>query len=188
MIPSVDECVQMMQAYGMLENIRSHSFVVAKVAHLLGRSLKESGHEISIPLVTAGALLHDIGKTIALREGGDHSMIGRRICLEKSMDEVAEIVAEHVRLKTHNLDGKISEKEIIYYSDKRVNHDQIVTLDERLQYILDRYGIKGGKDIRAAIRENFRRCKAVERKLFASLAFSPHDLPMLAMKEDIMSC
>ncbi len=169
----------------MLENIRAHSLMVARIAHLIARKLNQNGMAISIPLVTSGALLHDIGKTLAIERGGDHTLIGATICTDHWMPEVAEIVAEHVRLKSYSPNGKILEKEIVYYSDKRVNHDKIVTVDERLKYILDRYGIKDGIDIRDAIRKNFKRCKQVEKKLFHHLDFGPDDLALLAIKEDI---
>ncbi|MBW2343837.1 MAG: hypothetical protein JRF53_07435 [Deltaproteobacteria bacterium] len=110
--------------------------------------------------------------------------IGRRICLENHLDETASIVAEHVRLKDYNLNGDYSEKEIVFYSDKRVNHDGIVSLEDRLSYILARYG-KNDEGICRAIRMNFELCKRVEKKLFKKLTFSPESLASLAENEEI---
>jgi len=47
-------------------------------------------------------------------------------------------------VNTYNLrvispDSEVNEKEIIYYSDKRVNHNEVVTLEKRLEYLIDRY-------------------------------------------------
>ena len=139
MIPNIKECLYLMDQYQMLQNIKAHSLVVARVAHLIARSLDDAGCMISIEKVTAGALMHDIGKTSSLESGRDHSEIGRQICLENSLDEIADIVGEHVRLKAYDLNDGFSEKEIVFYSDKRVNHDRIVSLEERLAYILERY-------------------------------------------------
>ena len=118
----------------------------------------------SAQIATAGALLHDIGKTASLKSGQDHSEIGRQICLDNHLEEIAPIVAEHVRLKNYTLNGSYSEKEIVFYADKRVKHDQIVSLNERLAYILNRYG-RGREKLSRAIKENFSLCTQVQEKL-----------------------
>jgi putative nucleotidyltransferase with HDIG domain len=184
MIPSIETCFELMDKYQMLENIKAHSIVVTKVAHLITVGLRNAGLDISLEMVLAGALLHDIGKTPSLGTGRDHSEIGRQICLENQLDETASIVAEHVRLKKYSLNGDYSVKEIVYYSDKRVNHDQIVSLEERLAYILDRYG-KNKEEFCRAIRMNFELCKKVEKKLFKKLDFSPESLAVLAQNVEI---
>ena len=171
-----------MEKYQMLDNIKAHSLVVANVAHLLARSLLNTGISISLEKVIAGALLHDIGKTPSLKSGNDHSEIGRQICLDNNLEEIADIVGEHVRLKNYDLNGGYSEKEIVFYSDKRVNHDGIVSLEDRLVYILERYGRDNLERCRA-IKTNFERCKEVEKKLFGKLNFSADRLAELAGNE-----
>lgn len=178
MIPSIQECYQLMEKYRMLDNIRAHSVVVAKVARLIAQDLREANIDISVETATAGALLHDIGKTASLKSGQDHSEIGRQICLKNHLDEIAVIVAEHVRLRDHALNGSYSEKEVVFYADKRVKHDQVVTLNERLAYILDRYG-RGEEQLSRAIKENFSLCKQVQEKLFKKLPFAPDALPRM---------
>jgi uncharacterized protein len=175
MVPSIQECYQLMDAYRMLDHIRAHSVIVAKVACLIAQGLCQARIDISVKTTTAGALLHDIGKTASLKSGGDHSEIGRQICLEHHLDEIAPIVGEHVRLKDYSLNGNYSEKEIVFYADKRVNHDQVVSLNERLAYILERYS-RGQKQLSEAIKKNFSLCSQVQEKLFRKLSFSPEDL------------
>jgi len=175
MVPSIQECCQLMYAYRMPDHIRAHSVVVAKVARLIARGLRQARIEISVETTTAGALLHDIGKKASLQSGRDHSEIGRQICLENHLDEIAPIVAEHVRLKDYSLNGSYSEKEIVFYADKRVNHDQIVSLNERLAYIIERYS-RGREHLSQAIKKNFFLCTQVQEKLFRKLSFSPEDL------------
>jgi uncharacterized protein len=186
MIPSIETCFHLMDRYRMLENIRAHSIVVAKITHLIARGLLDAGLAVSVEKATAGALMHDIGKTTALRSGGDHSKIGRQICLTHHIDEIADMVGEHVRLKDYDLNGHYSEKEILFYADKRVNHDKIVDLEDRLAYILGRYG-RNQEELCRAIKENFEVCKQVEIKLFRKLNFSPESLPDIAKDEKIGS-
>jgi putative nucleotidyltransferase with HDIG domain len=174
-----------MDDYRMLEHIKAHSVVVTRVARLLVRSLNEAGLALAEDKTVAAALLHDIGKTASLESGQDHSELGKRICLRHGFHEIAEMVGEHVRLNHYDLMAPPMEKEIVYYADKRVNHDVIVSLEERLEYILERYG--GNQDwIRRRIHQNFEQCRRIEEKLFSGLNFGPETVAELAVGEDVL--
>ena len=175
MIPSVKECFKLMEKYGMLDNIRAHSVMVEKIAGIIARELRDVGIAISLEKITAGALLHDIGKTACLNTNVDHSAKGRDLCLQNHLYEIAEIVGEHVRLKNYQPNGVICEKEIVYYADKRVNHDVVVSLERRLKYLLGRYG-KNKEHVCRRIRDNITMCKDVEHKLFTNLRLKPENL------------
>ncbi len=182
MIPSEKQCIEFMDVYEMPRHIRDHSVMVEKIATMLTVALRETGVILSLEMVRAGALLHDIAKFSCLGSGEDHSAKGREICILNGLDEVAEIVGEHVRIMDHRMEGPITEKEIVYYSDKRVNHDAVVTLEERLRYLLERYA-SGMHSVGRAIMENFEICRQVERKIFRGLGFRPEDLDGL-IRED----
>jgi uncharacterized protein len=175
MVPSIKECFVFMDRYGMLDNIREHSIVVGRIARLIGGELLAAGEIISLKKVTAAALLHDIAKTACLVTKKDHAEEGRKICLRNGFEEIAPIVAEHVALKSYPIDGRFSEKEVVYYADKRVNHHSIVSLEERLASVLERYG-GNGKGLKQRITDNFNQCKALERALFQKLSFAPEAL------------
>lgn len=184
MIPSVELCFQLMDRYQMLDNIRAHSLLVARVAHFIARGLVEAGVGISARKATAGALLHDIGKTTTLDSALDHAEVGKQICIEHQLHEIADIVGKHVKLGTYDPNERYTETEVVYYADKRVNHDRIVSLDERLAYILDRYG--GDQEgLSRFIKMNFQLCREVEKGLFRKLSFGPESLSYLAANENI---
>jgi putative nucleotidyltransferase with HDIG domain len=172
-----------MDRYGMFDNIRAHSQTVARVAQAILKGLEEtSASKDSLPareLVIAGALLHDIAKSICLQADCLHAQKGHDICLELGFPDVAEIVAEHVLIKdlspTRYSQGIFHAKEIVYYADKRVRHDHIVSLDERLAYILERYG-NNIPERHQRIEGNFQRCRTLEHYLFARIPFSPDTL------------
>lgn len=181
--PDVAECFRLMEEYGMLPNIRRHSVIVARVARQILDGLKEGGkpHD-AIPdpgLTLAGALLHDIAKTPCLRNGCDHARTGGEICRRLGYPEVAAIVEEHVLLRDHDADrygrGVFSARAIIYYADKRVRHEEIVSLEDRLEYILQHYG-QDDPVLHRRIRDNFNRCLELEQLLFTHLPFSPDQL------------
>lgn len=179
-IPSITECHALMERYGMLANIRRHSQTVAAAAIALVDSL-ENGPDRD--LVIAGALLHDIAKTPCLDSGCDHAACGAEICLTHNLIDVAPIVAQHVILDDfapqRYTQGTFTASEIVYYADKRVRHEEIVNLDERLAYILEHYG-RGDPWLHKRIKENFNLCRELESYIFSFLDFVPADLPQRA--------
>lgn len=184
-VPSIDRCLLLMDEFAMFDNIRDHSIMVARVADaLLAGMVPENMAEEPQPrdLVVSGALLHDIAKTRCITEHCDHAKVGWAICIELGYPEIAEIVLEHVILADFPRDrygkGIFLAKEIVHYADKRVLHDRVVSLDTRLDYILERYG-NNDPQHHALIRKNFRRCRDLEDFLFAHNRYSPDELPEL---------
>lgn len=175
MIPTEQQCYALMDHYQMLDNIREHSIVVAKITRVISSGLVAASVQLSVDKAVAGALLHDIAKTQCLQTGGDHAALGRDICLQHQFTEIADIVAEHIWLRDYSPDGLYVEKEIVYYADKRVLHSSVVSLEERLHYIMGRYA-REDHGLRRLIRENFNICEGVEKKLFKKLGFGPQDL------------
>ncbi|WP_446010754.1 HDIG domain-containing metalloprotein [Candidatus Electrothrix sp.] len=181
-IPGIDTCIALMNEYAMLPNIRRHSLLVARIAELLAFGLCERlppGQAPDLDLCINGALLHDIAKTPCLKDNCDHAATGADICRQHGYPEIAEVVACHVILQDFSLErykqGMFQAQDIVYYADKRVRHDAIVSLAEREEYILENYG---GDDerVQQRIRKNFRRCGQLEEALFRVLDFSPDQL------------
>lgn len=189
-VPDIGQCFRLMDEYAMLPNIRRHSLVVARVALQLMDGLAQNRAILPVlpdrALVIAGALLHDIAKTPCLQTGCDHAKAGAAICARLGYPELARIVAEHVVLHDHDAArrkrGMFSACEIIYYADKRVRHEEIVNLDRRLEYILERYG-EGEPRMEQRIRDNFILCVQLEKALFEFLAFSPAHLAHLVLRQ-----
>ena len=181
-IPGVKDCLNLMEQYHMLPNIKEHSIVVARVAEIITNSLIAAGYKhLSLEKVIAGSLLHDIGKTACLDNDDDHAAKGFEICLTHNLEPIADIVAEHVILKNFTLENGFAEKEIVYYADKRVNHDQVVNLEERLEYILERYGRNNRFRCRA-IKKNYGLCRELEMRMFSLVSFEPYDIQDLLQK------
>jgi hypothetical protein len=140
---------------------------------------KTSRQPPDLQLCISGALLHDIAKTPCLKSGCNHAKAGAELCRSLGLPEIAEIVAAHVILSdfapARYQQGIFSAQEIVYYADKRVLHDKIVSLPERLDYILEKYS---GGDARRqqGIRDNFRKCGELENHLFSFVNFPPEQL------------
>ena len=161
-IPTREQCLELMEKTSMLPNIVEHSLQVMRVALAIADNL-QSDLSIDRDMVMAGALLHDITKTRSLLTREHHDASGGAFLRELGFPAVAEIVEQHVRLRDWNPEGRLSEKEIVYYADKRVMHDKIVTVEERLRDLLARYG--RNEDTRAQIMRNSEQVLAVERKM-----------------------
>ena len=169
--PSIATCLHMMEEHSMLDNIRGHSLVVARVAERIWRRLDSHPGLPPLPskkMIIAGALLHDIAKTQCLAQGCDHAKVGAAICMADGYPEIADIVREHVRLFDFAVNryskGQFLAKELIFYADKRVVHTNIASLDQRLEYILEKYG--DNTPVRhELIRKNFNQCRELERWL-----------------------
>lgn len=182
-IPSVSECQRLFEQFAMLDNIRNHSILVAAVAGGLVdgliRTAKTPGPPANREETIASALLHDIAKTLCIKTGCHHADIGREICIDLGFPEIGEIVAEHVVLKNFSSElyrqGVFGAKELVFYADKRVRHDEVVSLTDRLDYILERYG-DGNPAKEHHIRLNFNRTLELERYLFSYLDFTPEQV------------
>ncbi|MGI6637620.1 MAG: HDIG domain-containing metalloprotein [Desulfobulbus sp.] len=181
-IPGLHECLLLMEQYGMLSNIRRHSLVVARLAIQLLEGLcamQPNNPQAAKELVLAGALLHDIAKTPCLHSRCDHAQVGAEICHKEGYPEVAAIVAQHVRLSpfaTQRYEaGQFGAMELVHYADKRVRHHVVVSLDERLEYIIERYGNNNPERCQA-IERHFQRCGRLEHLLFRWLPFAPEEL------------
>ncbi|HPJ43976.1 MAG TPA: HD domain-containing protein, partial [Spirochaetota bacterium] len=97
---------------------------------------------VSRELLVAAALLHDIAKTRSIQNREmRHDLIGGEMLREMGLNEIAEIVENHVVFTGFQPDGPLTEKEIIYYADKRVMHDKVVNVHTRVDDLVERYGI-----------------------------------------------
>ena len=170
-IPTRAECEELMAIYSMLPNIVEHSLLVMRVSLAVTDHLKD-GASVNRDLVIAAALLHDITKTRSLETKERHDASGGTLLKELGFPSVAEIVEQHVIIQNLNLEGKIEEKEIVYYADKRVMHDKIVTIDERVHDLIKRYGKV--KEIRDQILRNKEQVLAVEKKITGFMKIDIH--------------
>ena len=167
--------------FGMLPNIREHSEVVCRVALTLADWLLSSGVSLSRRAVEVGALAHDIAKTQCLGTERRHAQEGAEIVRLLGFPELAYIVDYHVTLPPEQ---PLDETALVNYADKRVTHTQVVSLDARYIYIMERYG---GQDPakRLRIQHGLRRVAQVEQDIFARLGPSHQPGHLLALNQDL---
>jgi uncharacterized protein len=170
-IPQQNECLQMLCTTDMPGHIQDHSRLVCRVGLVLADGLIAAGIPINRDLVMASALLHDITKPRSFQTGENHARTGGEYLAALGFPEVGEIVRQHVVLD-HYFNGTApNEAEIVNYADKRVLHDQVVPLDDRMAYILQRYAATVER--KALLQELWNETRLLEQRLFAYLSFTP---------------
>ena len=133
-------------------------------------------------LLRASCLLHDVGKYPCILDGSRfHDVRGEQILELEGFPNVARIVVQHVILRS-SLDDPIAEEHVVFYADKRVVHDVVVSLEERFEYLENTYGktpqaIEG---LRIMKENTFK----LEKKLFLHLDFKPNELSSLLDDSD----
>jgi len=176
--PSKEECYKLMYLSGMLPNIVAHSLRVCRVATFLVDQLAENGIKCDRELVQAAAILHDITKTRSLKTGENHAKTGAEFVKTLGYPDVAYIIDHHVILDEDRVLDKPAEVEIVNYADKRVLHDQVVSLQERMEDIITRYAKQPIEE--EYIARHWQRVKALEKRLFVFVSFAPDDLGKLS--------
>ncbi len=175
-VPNKEQCVALWDKYGMLQNIRAHSELVAEFARAMARRINEvCPNSVNEDFVYAAGMLHDIAKTWTVRNGGSHQQIGSSIIRMETNDFLlASCVLHHVIWPWEegilSLENNILHPPlIIAYADKRVMHDNIVSLDKRFSDLFERYATT--EEIRKNIQINFDQAKKMELCLSKKMEF-----------------
>lgn len=185
LIPLQNECFQILQEADMPNHIQDHSRWVCRVALVLTDGLISAGIDINRKLVRASALLHDITKPRSFKTGENHAQTGGVYLSELGFPEVGDIVRQHVKLDHYYAAEIPNEAEVVNYADKRVLHDQIVSLDDRMTYILKRYAkTRKHEDLLYALWDH---TSALEKRLFSYLNFHPDRIPPGLLKAALPS-
>jgi putative nucleotidyltransferase with HDIG domain len=173
-IPTQEQCFLLMCEMKMMDHIVVHSMQVCRVATFLAQHLNSAPNRFNHDLIRAAALLHDITKTRSFKTEENHALTGGQFLAGQGYPEIGELVRQHVRLDEYPNPVVLGEAEIVNYADKRVRHDQVVSLDKRLDYILEKYGKLPEHQER--IRWLWGKTLDLEGKIFSDLTLVPEDL------------
>lgn len=153
-IPSKEECLSILNKNKTPSNVIEHCKAVCKVAEEIADNLIKKGIKVNKKLVIAATLLHDIE-----REKKDHIEEGAKLINSLGFLEVSEVIKKHSLYKVEDPERqpKNYEEKIVFYADKRVKGNKIVSLEERFADLKKRYDIDLTKE--------FEFTKKVEREL-----------------------
>ena len=158
-LPTRKECLAILAEYHVPPHIVSHSQAVAKLAVFLAQRLNENSAVIDIELLDRACLLHDLLRVHDFKES-DFNRFERNLQEEEKAkwqklrakykaisheDAAYDVLREQypalaLTIKRHRYMSLLDEKEkpdtweekLLYYADKRVMHERIVPLKERL--------------------------------------------------------
>ena len=182
LIPSRTECMELLRQFDMPQHIRRHSLLVAEVALFLAVRLNRNSSRLDLPLIEAPALLHDIGKVSGLKTGEDHAALGAQMLEGIVAPAVARIVMEHITLDSSQVSGPVTESLIVNYADKRVRHDQVVSVEDRYHDLIERYA-KAPPQVQF-LRHKLDLCSELERTIFSHLTIAPHGSEIMGITID----
>lgn len=178
------ECLELLQRFDMPEHIRRHSLLVAEVALFLSAGLNGNSCRLDLRLVEAAALLHDIGKLHSLQTGENHAVLGATM-LDGAVDPaVAGIVREHISLDPSQVAGPITESLIVNYSDKRVRHDKVVSIEERYEDLVARYAKSHSHE--QSLRKKLELYVELEQTIFSHLSITPLSSEIMGITIDLV--
>jgi len=158
-LPTRKECLAILAEYHIPPHIVSHSKAVAKLAVFLAQRLNENGEAVDVTLLEGACLLHDLLRVHDFKES-DYNRFERNLPEEErakwqqiraKYKAIPHELAAHdilkdkypvlaLTIKRHRYMALLDEKDrpetweekLLYYADKRVMHDKIMPLKERL--------------------------------------------------------
>lgn len=136
-IPTKEECIKILKENNVPDNVITHVKAVCDFAMKIVHLLEQRGIKVNRELVAAGALLHDIKKL----SNGDHVIEGYEFVKSLGFPEVALLIKKHglYHLDNEEFTPRTWEEKIVFYADKRIKGDKIVSIEERFEYIKQRY-------------------------------------------------
>jgi tRNA (cytidine56-2'-O)-methyltransferase len=163
--PDYNTCLALLKDEGVNANVINHVKAVHGFCLVIGKRFIEQGYEINMPLLGAGALLHDIGRSKT--HGLAHALAGCEIAGRLGLpDGVIFIIRNHIgagitkeEAIKNGLPGEdyipiTLEEKIVSAADNLAAGDRLQTIRQHEETLLKR-----------GITEGAKRCVALHREL-----------------------
>ena len=158
-LPTRKECLAILAEYHVPPHIVNHSKAVAKLAVFLAKRLNENGEMVDVTLLEGACLLHDLlrvhdfkksdyqhfERNLPEKEKAKWQQLRAKYKAMNHEDAAYDLLKEKypalaLTIKRHRymtlLDDEDRpqtwEEKLLYYADKRVMHDKIMPLKQRL--------------------------------------------------------
>lgn len=94
-LPGREEALEILRDAGCSQGVVSHCLNVASLSTKFGLKLLEAGYELDLSLVEAGALLHDLGRSVT--HSIQHGVVGADIARKRGLPiEIVRIIERHI--------------------------------------------------------------------------------------------
>lgn len=165
-LPSAKELPQLLQKTGAAKDVRimQHLKTVHKGANAIAEAAHAAGLPVNIELVSSAAMLHDfampgkdlerktmskatqIQRKISKKSGIEpriefkHERVASELLRRKGYPELAQVIGRHGDRPIGAIENKFNlEERILDLVDSRAMGTGFVSLDEKLDYLLERY-------------------------------------------------
>ncbi|MBI5413920.1 tRNA (adenosine(37)-N6)-threonylcarbamoyltransferase complex ATPase subunit type 1 TsaE [Candidatus Peregrinibacteria bacterium] len=186
----------LMEEFMTPQHIQKHIEMVTHVATILGNKLFQSGVPLDIELITNGALCHDLLRYVDFKDLNDVSrfqeeVTDEKIALWKSVRQkyekfhhgsamadvlrsrgysaTADVVEAHMTGMIFREKPFTWEEKVVYYADKRVLHDEIVSLKKRFEDGRKRYAHEASPNLEKKVSD-------LEQEIFENLDIAPEEI------------
>jgi putative nucleotidyltransferase with HDIG domain len=159
-VPTIEQCYELLKQCHVPKHIVRHCEVTADFAVELAKKIAQNGIKVDIDFVHRACLLHDIMRACDFHKPLDEifdepasekdmekwRQLAQRFkslrhedtayeFLKNEYPELALAIKKHAykALIVKTLVPRTIEEKIVYYADKRVMHDRVVSLAERLE-------------------------------------------------------
>lgn len=143
-LPTREQALQLLREVGCQDNVIKHCEAVAELALEIAKNCRDKGLNVNMPLVEAGALLHDIGRSKT--HSVHHAIEGARLAESLRLPEpVVSIIKRHVgggitpeeaeKLGWPKGDytPQTLEEKIVTYADKLIEGSKKVSIEVTLE-------------------------------------------------------
>lgn len=199
---TTEDVLNIYRKFHVPQHIRRHMVMVCAAATVIADEIAQKGREVDLHSLQFAALVHDalkISNVDSFEEIFFHQQITAedlqvwsdlkvqygsipdslamyRLLAAQGEEKTALMVKKHdfASLTNSALQPFNLEEKLLYYADKRVKHDQVVNLRERLRDGRDRYTRTQQQLEKDLLIE--KKIYQLEKELFKNLAISPEDL------------
>ncbi|HWQ78995.1 MAG TPA: HD domain-containing protein [Anaerovoracaceae bacterium] len=147
--PSREDCMALLAQYHTPDHVIKHCIKVTDTALKIGQALNDKGCSLDLGLIQGAGLIHDIA-----RVEEKHWEIGAKIAEDLGYYAEAEIIRVHMFYNCDPDKVRITETDVLCLADRMVKEDEYVGLDNRMQFILDKF--QGNPEAFAHISERIR--------------------------------
>jgi uncharacterized protein (TIGR00295 family) len=146
-LPSKDQCQEILLKYKTPINVIKHCLAVAKISE----EFCDKINDIDKKLVVAGAMLHDIGRSID--HSIKHAIVGAKILEKENLDpRIISIVKRHIGtgiteeeaiklgLPVDDYIPRTNEEVLVSYADNLVCGDKRCSFEETLKRFINKFG------------------------------------------------
>ncbi|AEH60983.1 metal dependent phosphohydrolase [Methanosalsum zhilinae DSM 4017] len=141
---SEKQCLEILRKVGCSEYVIAHSRSVSELAEKITYDIIEKGGSVDLKLVIAGAILHDIGRSVT--HDIDHVVEGVKIAEDLALGpEITGVIRSHVGggisqeeaqefgFPENNYMPQTLEEKIVAHSDNLIKGTTRISLDERIE-------------------------------------------------------